>query len=126
MVGSTIEKLRKKNGGFLQAMNVVDASRKKSDPLHHFFEWNDTAAGEKWREQQARVLIGSVVVEVEIDGQTVGQRALESVHIKGGSTAYTNLDTVMKNPNFRKQMVDELMSIMKNCEIKLKCLHRAL
>lgn len=54
--------------GYISAKAVVDASRSERAILHPCFEWNDGTAAEKWREQQARVMIKNlVVVEVKDD-----------------------------------------------------------
>jgi hypothetical protein len=41
---------------------VVDLARKPSHPLHSRFEWDDSIAGERYRESQARDLIQSVKI----------------------------------------------------------------
>ena len=50
--------------GTLTAENVVDDARSPESPLHQHFEWNDTAAAEKYRITQARKLISSVHVTI--------------------------------------------------------------
>jgi len=49
--------------GKLTAPIIVDAARPEDAVLHPVFEWDDTIAGERWREHEARNLIK--VVEVE-------------------------------------------------------------
>lgn len=49
----------------LTAKNLVEASRPEDAPLHNEFEWRDDIAAEKYREQQARVLICNLVVKNE-------------------------------------------------------------
>lgn len=46
----------------LTAKNLVEASRPEDAPLHNEFEWRDDVAAEKYREQQARVLICNLTV----------------------------------------------------------------
>lgn len=48
--------------GHLTASLVVDQARPKDHPLHDRFEWDDSVAGERWRREQARLLIRSVKV----------------------------------------------------------------
>lgn len=45
--------------------NVVDLARNEKSCIHNEFEWNDTIAGEKWRERQAQLMIQSFVIKVE-------------------------------------------------------------
>lgn len=49
----------------LTPKNLVNASRDENAPLHNEFEWNDEIAGEKWREQQGRLMICNLSVRVE-------------------------------------------------------------
>lgn len=53
--------------GELTARNLVEASRPADAPLHNEFEWNNTAAADKWREHQARNIINSIVLVNEQD-----------------------------------------------------------
>ena len=41
---------------------IVEKARDESCPLHDDFEWNDTVAGHKYRLQQARVMLSSLIV----------------------------------------------------------------
>ena len=43
---------------------VVDAARDTSNPLHALFDWNASAAAEKWWLHQAREIIGAVRIHV--------------------------------------------------------------
>lgn len=51
--------------GTFSAEALVDASRDKDAPLHDMFEWNDTVAAEKYRIEQAKKIIRSIVVVME-------------------------------------------------------------
>lgn len=53
----------REDAGILTAGVVVEAARDEGHPLHDRFEWDDTVAGERFRESQARALIRSVRVE---------------------------------------------------------------
>lgn len=44
---------------------VVEKARNEKTELHKCFEWNDTIAGQKYREQQARHILINIVVEYE-------------------------------------------------------------
>ena len=51
--------------GNLTAAALVDASRPEDAPLHGEFEWTDSIAAEKWREQQGRTMIAALVIRRE-------------------------------------------------------------
>jgi hypothetical protein len=57
-----IIEIQKEKG--LTAETILDEAKKKSSPLHNFFDWDNTTAGEKWRLQQARILINEVKIIV--------------------------------------------------------------
>lgn len=60
-VGEHLEMLRQKFKGELTPKDVLDDARHDNSPLHSFFEWDDGAAAEQYRLQQARGLIKAVV-----------------------------------------------------------------
>lgn len=57
--------------GTLTAKGVLKKAKAKTHELHGQFDWNDTIAGGKWRLEQARRLIRSVVVEVKEGNRTI-------------------------------------------------------
>lgn len=61
--GAVFEELENTVG--LTAQNLVEASRPEDAPLHKEFEWDDSIAAEKYREDQARYLIRSIAICVE-------------------------------------------------------------
>ena len=58
-VGATLKQIEKKNGAIKPDI-VVDHARAESSPLHEFFTWDDTAAAEKCRLDEASRLIRSI------------------------------------------------------------------
>jgi hypothetical protein len=80
VVGGHIEMLRSKFKGELTPEDILADARHSNSPLHSFFEWDDGAAAEQFRLQQARGLIRAIVaVYVSDDQPAVRQRAY--VHI---------------------------------------------
>lgn len=63
VAGAVFEELEQTVG--LTPKSLVDASRAEDAPLHNEFEWRDDVAAEKYREQQARVMICNLSVKVE-------------------------------------------------------------
>ena len=53
----------------LNAQELVDESRPEYAPLHSEFEWDDSIAAEKYREEQAGALIRHLVVKIEANNQ---------------------------------------------------------
>ena len=59
-----LEEVRRKAGS-ITARSVVTYASDPDSPLHGYFEWNDSVAAQKHREQQARILIQRVTVVYE-------------------------------------------------------------
>lgn len=56
--------------GDLTPKIVVDEARDTDHPLHHRFEWDNSIAGEKYREIQAAQIIRSVKITYNAAGST--------------------------------------------------------
>lgn len=56
-----LEALRAEKGGSLLPADVVEQARSENSALHRYFEWDDTEAAQRYREQQARGVIRAVV-----------------------------------------------------------------
>jgi hypothetical protein len=97
------------NKGDLTAKSVVSASRPDEAPLHPVFEWDDTVAGERFREHQATNLIrcvrierpvvdeNSTTTEVEI---TIQEPAFVNVSPTGQQGVYKRPAEVAKNVSY--------------------------
>ena len=88
----------------LNAKSLVDVSRPDEAPLHREFEWNDSIAGEKYREHQARRLIRYVVIETPEVPKATPVRAY--VNITAEKTgAYRPVDVVLSQPDSRAMLM---------------------
>lgn len=74
-VGEELEKIEKRDGEITRAA-VVEAARPKDSLMHSLFEWNNTKAGEKWREYQAGQILHALVVVPEDHSETKGRAFL--------------------------------------------------
>jgi len=83
----------RKQCGNLTASSVVVAAQADDHPLHVCFEWDDSVAGHKYREDQARELIRSVRVTYKTDGNEEYIRYFVSVQEPEGR-AYHPSDEV--------------------------------
>lgn len=89
IVGAHIELLREKLKGELTPEDILEDARNDNSPLHSFFEWDDSAAAEQYRLQQARGLIRSVVaIYVRPDRPAVRQRAYVNIKAPGEPQHY--------------------------------------
>lgn len=65
MFGERIDSIRARTQRPLQKQDVVDDARPADSPLHPMFEWDDSVAGERWRETQACQYLRDIVVVIE-------------------------------------------------------------
>jgi hypothetical protein len=104
IAGEMIEDLRKKTAGLFKPAVVVDAARPETSPLHPAFDWDDSVAAEKWRQDQARHMIRSLVITVNAGNKQVATRAFVSVtHEK--SPLYTSISNALSDTDMRAQIV---------------------
>ena len=100
VAGKEFERIDKERG--LTAQAVVDESRDKSAPLHDAFEWDDGIAGEEWRKQQARVMIGNLVVRIEDKPESPKVRAYVMV---SESATYESTKIVLQKEDKRETLM---------------------
>ena len=89
--------------GKLSAKELVNVSRPDDAPLHDEFEWDDEIAGEKWREQQARVMIASVTIIHEDLPQKEPIRAY--FHIEQNQPNYERIETIIKQEDRTEMLI---------------------
>ena len=67
-------------GDSFSPADIVEKARDDDTELHKCFTWDDTKAATRWREQEARVLFGNLVVKTTTSGgEEVNVRVIESV-----------------------------------------------
>ena len=102
VVVQRIEVLRSQSDdGRIDPARLVQDAKPKNSPLHSAFEWDDRAAGAKYRENQARQMIRSVEV-VTINNQGKKDREIAYVStatpFKEGSAGYSPTGEALADP----------------------------
>lgn len=120
VVGNYIEMLRKKFHGELTPQDILDDARHDNSPLHSFFEWDNSAAAEQYRLQQARGLIRAVVaVYVREDQPAIRTRAY--IHVPEPSAPhYREASHAMSQSKTRKMVLDRAWNELKAWKAKYK------
>lgn len=111
VAGKELERIYSEQGT-LEPSVVVEQSRPKSAPLHSVFEWDDEVAAEKWREQQARVVIASVMV---VDESTDEPFTRAFVHV---SDDYRPLSIVLEDRDMTEELLDSALRELRTFERK--------
>ena len=104
--GEICEKLAAEKN--LTAKSLLEASRAEDAPLHGCFEWDDSVAGELYREQQARHIINCLCI-VEENKEPI--RAYFNI-LRTEST-YEHIDVILQSPN-------EYMELLKRAKSELQ------
>ena len=119
-----IEAVRKQNNGEASAEAVVKAAAAKRNPLHPEFTWDDSQAGHQFRLDQARRLVGHLVVvrgELATDRpQRVYEVIRKPQELEDGKRqrakhVYRTTTDIMADPEMRAELLGralrELISI---------------
>lgn len=110
-VGKELESL----GDNITASGVVALARKKKSEMHDYFEWDDSIAGEKYREEQARKLIQLIEVTFTKDEKDI-KPVRAYVNVKRCS-GYSPIEDVVQDVDAYQMLLDrayEDLRIIKN------------
>lgn len=97
--GAMCEQLEQTVG--LTPKTLLDANRAEDAPLHSCFEWNDGAAAEKYREDQARHIINCLCIKTETPEQTP-VRAFFNIQ----KMVYESTAVIIRQENKYAQLLD--------------------
>ena len=115
-VGEILEKFEK-NGG-LTAKRLVDESRPEDAPLHKEFEWNDATAAEAYREEQARYIIRSLIVQPEESKSEVVRAFFPMAEQK----VFESLPVILSDAKKTSALLDMALRELKAFELKYSTL----
>lgn len=97
----------------LSAENIVERAKDKSNPLHNFFEWDNTEAAYQYRLQQGRVLINQVRVVVE-DKTLYGFENVRVIVANGDTERfYKPIIEILNNEEQRKELIKRALQTQK-------------
>lgn len=101
----------------LSSREIVEAAREKESPIHRAFEWDNKTAGEQYRLQQARDLIGALRILVTYDDrEPILHRVF--VNLEDGQ-GYRSSIAVEKNAETRSRLLGLVISDLRQAERRL-------
>ena len=119
LVGETLAKMKEETK--LTPDVIVSEAKKKANPLHKFFEWNDGKAAQKYRLQQARDMIAGVTEVIIIQGTESKQRSFFSVGNRHKSKAeYVTIREAISKKPYRDQLLTQIISQLENLATTMK------
>ena len=104
-----LRRLARANDGVLAPENVVNAARSVRSPLHKLFDWDDTAAAEKWRIHQARQVLRVTVEFVGSEKSPVRVFVSLTKDRTGDETGYRSMVDVVSDDEFYAQMLGDAL-----------------
>lgn len=118
-IGVELAKIESANKGLTPRI-VVASARPKNSVLHSAFEWDDSVAGEEYRNLQAANLIRVVrVVETDNFGEQIPVRAF--IHVSNGDgSRYIRSAKVMNDEHLRSLAIAEARSYLARAKTKLQ------
>lgn len=102
--------------GRLDPVDVIDAARPATSPLHACFDWSDREAADKWRIAQARDLIRRIKIVVEVNSREVRTVAyVRDTSTAEGEAGYVSTMRITKT-DMDATIADEIARILGNIE----------
>ena len=128
-IGEEIERIKEQAGGSVSPDLIVQEARADASPLHPYFEWEDSAAADKYREVQASHLLRSIVV-VESPGINVeapvrafvSVRDTEAEEIESGGGSYVSIADAVRIVKYREQMMRDALRDLDAYRVKYQLL----
>jgi hypothetical protein len=110
VVGEEIALLENENDGALSLETVVRSAKRKKSPIHDCFEWDDVAAGKKYRVQQAREMLRKIVVVYEdTGGKTEEIRAFVCVQHED-ENYYTSTARIVEDEELQENVLAQILA----------------
>ena len=97
-VNKAVKTLNKigKEFGKITPQTIVEHSKDEKSPLHSLFEWDNEKAGDKWRLQEARLLINNIEITIISDGESREIGAYEIVKVED-ERQYKNIEVLSQS-----------------------------
>ena len=115
---------RLKSNGIIRPMDVVSAARKKTSPLHDWFQWDDGEAAHQYRLIQARNLLRVYVKVEDVENEPVQAFvSLTTDRVKEGG-GYRAMAEVMSDDALREQLLRDAFVQLGNMRKKYQHLQQ--
>lgn len=115
--GQEIERIAEKRNQ-LTPGDIVDESRPQTAILHSCFEWDDAEAAERYREQQAQLILRNIVT-VNVDNEDLKEHVRAFVSISG---EYRPIDVVVKTQVYKDELLQKALAELQSFKRKYSTL----
>jgi hypothetical protein len=113
--------------GVLSPRTVVNVARDEENPLHDYFIWDDTEAAERYRINQASLLIRRVKIDIikpnketrELEIKTT-RKFVSPKSLRGNNGSYKPVESVLNDEDLKNDLLEtakaELYALKKKYE----------
>jgi len=126
IVRDALCEIAEKSGGVISPRAVIETAANKDHPLHDYFLWDDTAAANRYRLNQASLLIRRIKIDIikpssgpkNIKIETTREYpSLSKLRGKENTGSYVALEKVMTDDGMKSDLIEtakqELIAIKK-------------
>jgi len=122
VVGETFEEIQSRDGG-ITPNSVVEEARPDNSEIHNCFDWDNKAAGEKWREHQASNMLRLLIVlnpsdESEKEDKVI--RAFVNIKTPEEERVYIKTIDALNNDYYRDQVLMQALAELSAFQNKYK------
>ena len=121
VIGEQLKEIASNNDGIVTPKAVVDVARPKEAPLHPCFEWNNKAAAELYREDQARRLITVISVDRQMNEYQEERPTVAYVSVgqpKRDGAGYVSLTTALSDETMRSKVLSDAISGLRAWQVR--------
>lgn len=98
---------------------ILEKARDETTELHKCFDWDDAEAAEKWRLQQARHIVCSLVIKEKAEKQQLEVRAFFKTDSESG---YKPTVLIMRDKDEYRKLLDRAIAELDSFRAKYKAL----
>ena len=117
VAGEEVERISRERP--LTPAAIVEESKESRSPLHIIFEWDNNKAGNEWRKQQARVMLGNLVT-VKIDQQELSEPVRAFVDVSNNKREYASIDVVLKDESLYDKYITQALKELESFKKKYR------
>ena len=89
---------------------IVEAAADRKSPAHRLFQWDESLAAQEYRLLQARIILGSFVIETEVTTKGRGVKWIDVPYISRSAPGqYEVTHKAMKTPDKRDFILKEAL-----------------
>ena len=98
---------------------ILDKARDKNSELHKCFDWNDAEAAEKWRLQQARLIVCNLVYK---ETSSESPPPVRLFFKTDGESGYKPTSLIMQNKDEYQKLLSRALAELNSFKTKYKTL----